>query len=127
MKTNNTAVTENPYVAALVSQYEYIQTCVSNYYKDFKPTLERFLKENKLDGDVLDTSKNAIGFLEIVVSDEINAACPYIVRFHPYRKNGATGRRYTDIYLCTRRPDDYFTMILERYTPLKNERTTFNA
>lgn len=127
MKTNNAAVTENPYVAALVSQYEYIQTCFSNYNKDFKPVLEKFLKENKLDGDVLDTFKNAIGFLEIVVSDGINAACPYIVRFHPYKKNGATGGRYADIYQATCHPNDYFTMILERYTPLKNERTTFNA
>lgn len=114
-------------IEILDEKYNDIKSRRNDFIDSYRQALSDFLKDHHLDGDVLDTSKNAIGFLEIVVSDKRNIACPYIVRFHPYRKDGATGRRYTDIYLYTRRPDDYFTMILERYTPLKNERTTFNA
>ncbi len=102
-----------------------IKSDTTAYCDLFKTVLENFLKENRLDGNVLRHGKD-IGMLDIsetthvvtVDNKNIIIEIPYCVTFRPYKKDGTLSNTHRiDRDIDTSSPTAYLASLLKIYTP----------
>lgn len=111
-------------IEILGEKYSDIDTRVTDYKNSFKQTLNQFLKDNKLDGDVIRTENgkemhgvlrlsSTAGNASIIPSDVV----PFIVFFYPYKKDGTISTQHRRDDFIVNAPHDYFNALLNRYKP----------
>lgn len=111
-------------IEILDEKYSDIDTRVTDYKNSFKQTLNQFLKDNKLDGDVIRTENgkemhgvlrlsSSSGNASIIPSDVV----PFIVFFYPHKKDGTISTQHRRDDFIVNAPHDYFNALLNRYKP----------
>lgn len=108
----------------LDEKYNAIRTQTTDYRNCFNRVLEQFLKDNKLDKDVIKVESGVRGVLKIGASG--SAITPFVANFHAYKKDGTISGQHRKNYIVPFLPRNYFSELLTLYKPAETRKDVPN-